>query len=70
MSEPTNSNVIETLEKQIAHFWQRINRDGPVPAQRPELGQCWLWTGGGNGQGARPSLCQPALSVHLADSFI
>ncbi len=25
-------------------FWAKVNRDGPVPAGRPELGPCWLWT--------------------------
>lgn len=25
-------------------FWLRVNKDGPVPAARPELGPCWLWT--------------------------
>lgn len=24
----------------------KTNYDGPVPAHCPELGQCWLWTGG------------------------
>lgn len=35
-------------------FWSRINKDGPIPAHRPELGPCWVWTGGsyGNGYGA------------------
>lgn len=27
-------------------FWRFVNRDGPVPAHCPELGPCWLWTGG------------------------
>lgn len=26
-------------------FWSKVNKDGPVPASRPELGPCWLWTG-------------------------
>lgn len=26
-------------------FWPRVNKTGPVPAHRPELGPCWLWTG-------------------------
>jgi len=26
-------------------FWPRVNREGPVPPHRPELGPCWLWTG-------------------------
>lgn len=25
-------------------FEEKIDRDGPVPAARPELGPCWLWT--------------------------
>jgi hypothetical protein len=29
-------------------FWPRVNKDGPVPAWRPELGPCWVWTGGKN----------------------
>ena len=30
---------------------RRINRNGPVPSHRPELGPCWLWTGSDNGHG-------------------
>ena len=26
-------------------FWEKVNKDGPIPAHRPELGPCWLWTG-------------------------
>lgn len=26
-------------------FWARVNRAGPIPKDRPELGPCWLWTG-------------------------
>jgi hypothetical protein len=25
-------------------FWEKVNKDGPVPPHRPELGPCWLWT--------------------------
>ena len=27
-------------------FWSRVNRNGPVPTHQPDLGACWLWTGG------------------------
>jgi hypothetical protein len=27
-----------------ARFWSKVNKDGPVPAHRPELGPCWVWT--------------------------
>ncbi len=26
-------------------FWKRVEKDGPVPIHRPELGNCWQWTG-------------------------
>lgn len=25
-------------------FWAKVNKDGPLPVLRPELGPCWLWT--------------------------
>lgn len=28
-----------------SRFWAKVNKNGPVPVHRPELGQCWLWTG-------------------------
>lgn len=28
-----------------------INKDGPIPPHRPELGPCWLWTGKVNNRG-------------------
>lgn len=26
-------------------FMEKVDKDGPVPSIRPELGPCWLWTG-------------------------
>ena len=26
-------------------FWVKVDKNGPVPAARPDLGPCWLWTG-------------------------
>jgi len=26
-------------------FWTRVNKNGPVPQHRPELGPCWVWEG-------------------------
>lgn len=26
-------------------FWFRVNKSGPVPEHKPELGPCWVWTG-------------------------
>lgn len=25
-------------------FWSKVDRNGPVPSHRPELGPCWVWT--------------------------
>ena len=25
-------------------FWSKVDKDGPVPARRPDLGSCWVWT--------------------------
>lgn len=25
-------------------FWPKVDLNGPVPAHRPELGPCWVWT--------------------------
>lgn len=34
-------------------FWSKVDRNGPVPEHRPDLGPCWLWTGGtSHGYGA------------------
>lgn len=24
-------------------FWSKVNKNGPVPELRPELGPCWIW---------------------------
>lgn len=29
-------------------FWPRVNKDGPIPERRPDLGPCWIWIGGIN----------------------
>jgi HNH endonuclease len=35
-------------------FWRRVDKNGPIPEHRPDLGQCWIWSGtlgyGGYGQ--------------------
>lgn len=27
-----------------ARFWVKVDKNGPVPPVRPDLGRCWLWT--------------------------
>jgi hypothetical protein len=43
-----------TERQVIRAFWKRVNKNGPLPLDRPELGRCWLWMTGikGDGYGA------------------
>lgn len=27
----------------LFRFWSKVNKKGPTPAHRPELGPCWIW---------------------------
>ena len=31
-------------EKATTRFWSKVDKNGPVPPHRPELGPCWVWT--------------------------
>jgi hypothetical protein len=35
----------EYFEQLKARFWAKVDKNGPVPPHRPELGPCWVWTG-------------------------
>jgi hypothetical protein len=32
-------------------LWEKVNKDGPIPLHRPDLGPCWVWTGATNEHG-------------------
>lgn len=32
-------------------FWAKVDKDGPIPAFRPDLGPCWVWLASDNGMG-------------------
>ena len=34
-----------------ARFWAKVNPNGSIPAHRPDLGPCWLWTACLDGHG-------------------
>lgn len=34
-----------------ASVWEKVDKNGPVPVHRPELGPCWLWLGWKNEKG-------------------
>src|SRR5579863_4334136 len=31
-------------QKTKSRFWSKVNKEGPIPHHRPELGPCWEWT--------------------------
>lgn len=35
----------------LARFWSEVNKSGPIPAHRPELGECHVWIAGTNKYG-------------------
>lgn len=34
---------VKLAEKDIARFWSKVDKDGPIPAHVPEIGNCWVW---------------------------
>lgn len=30
--------------KYLDRFWSKVDKNGPIPTARPDLGPCWLWT--------------------------
>lgn len=39
--DPTLIHAADAVERR---FWAKVNKNGPVPEYRPDLGPCWLWT--------------------------
>jgi hypothetical protein len=35
----------------MKRFWDKVNKEGPIPEHCPELGNCWIWTAGTTGDG-------------------
>lgn len=33
------------LERAKERFWKKVDKNGPIPEHRPELGPCWVWMG-------------------------
>src|SRR5258708_2314691 len=29
----------------VERFWEKVDKDGPIPEKSPELGKCQIWTG-------------------------
>jgi hypothetical protein len=37
--------------KPALRFWAKVNKDGPIPTHRPDLGPCWIWLAAKSRQG-------------------
>lgn len=33
------------------YFWSHVDKNGPIPEHRPDLGPCWIWLGAKSGNG-------------------
>ena len=42
---PNSHRQIKFNSTAFERFWSKVNKDGPVPEHRPDLGQCWVWMG-------------------------
>lgn len=52
------------LPSDAQRFWSRVDRNGPVPAYRPDLGPCWLWRGAGANHNLGYGIWHPRRSEH------
>lgn len=42
-------NVVPSVAPK--NFWSKVNKNGPIPPHRPELGRCWEWVAGKSNDG-------------------
>jgi HNH endonuclease len=50
----------------VKYFWEHVDKNGPIPTDRPELGPCWLWTGSLNYKGyGRIAFKIPFIFAHV-----
>lgn len=41
----TDIQLFTRPENPLDRFWRKVDKSGPVPPLRPDLGNCWVWTG-------------------------
>jgi hypothetical protein len=46
-------------------FWAKVNKRGPVPKHRPDLGRCWVWTASTAGGGYGKIISEGGRTGHL-----
>lgn len=48
----------------MQRFWAKVDKSGPVPEYRPELGPCWIWTGAINARTGYGNFGRPQKLPH------
>ena len=42
----------QSADKSLAErFWEKVDKNGPIPGHQPHLGPCWIWTATTNPNG-------------------
>jgi len=49
LKQPRKLGKFDSLSL-VLRFWSKVNKHGPIPQHKPELGPCWLWTGAMDGK--------------------
>ena len=52
-----------------ARFWVKVERPGPLPEFCPDLGHCWMWVAGRNGEDSYGRFCISKGHVVYAHRF-
>lgn len=42
---PTANSGGRLIRSNLDRFWDKVNKNGPIPDYAPHLGPCWVWTG-------------------------
>lgn len=64
-----------TPARHLYNFWRHVDKNGPIPARRQDLGCCWVWTGSvkhdGYGQAdlVWPSRTPHRISFYLSNGY-
>lgn len=45
LGDPLAGGPPKSMGTPAERFWRKVDQHGPIPDHRPDLGQCWLWTG-------------------------
>ena len=65
LGKPMDAPMRPYIRDRETSYWSKVDKDGPIPERRPDLGPCWIWTGSinpvtGYGQFHRSDVHEPA----------